>query len=87
MSQRINRYIPGNTYIYICGIDRHVPGSGYVLREGRYFNKGGRRVPKEVPGAKGIKYRHSLKTQSYCLDVSDDLAVLSQGELTVKILW
>ena len=31
--------------------------------------------------------RYLFKEQSYCLDVSDDLAGLSQGELKVKVLW
>lgn len=86
MSQRINRYIPGNIYIYICGINRHVPGSGYVLRKADISTRKEGEFLKRCQVPQGIN-RYLFKEQSYRLDVSDDLAVLSQGELTVKVLW
>lgn len=37
--------------IQVCGIDRHVPGSGYVLRKADISTREEGEFLKEVPGA------------------------------------
>lgn len=87
VSQRINSYVL-EAYRYISveqtgmsqEVDMHVLREAYIStrREGEFLKR------CQVP--QGIN-RCLFEEQSYALDIFDDLAGLSQGELEVKFPW